>query len=352
MIPYYALIFLPIILNVFRIENQPEEKRRRNVIGVFFLILTLMLVLRHMTIGRDLAGYYSLFNSYIRTSFANASKSGVEQGYILLNQFVGLFTTEFQWVIVITGLLSILPIWYTYSKTIEDVPLTISLFLIMPTFVMVFSGLRQAISIALGFVAYEFVKKKKLVFFILVCILAMLFHKSAFMLFIMYPLFHAKITRKWLYAVVPAMLIIFLFNRPIFTFLNRVLASMYEGEISNTGAYMMLVLFVMFAIYSFAVVDESRMDAETIGLRNFLLLSVALQMFAPLHALAMRMNYYYLMFIPLLIPKIIKYRAPQWDKIVVISRYIMTLYFLFYFFDHAPSGNILDTFPYKFFWEV
>ena len=311
-----------------------------------------MLVLRHMTIGRDLAGYYSLFNSYIRTSFANASKSGVEQGYILLNQFVGLFTTEFQWVIVITGLLSILPIWYTYSKTIEDVPLTISLFLIMPTFVMVFSGLRQAISIALGFVAYEFVKKKKLVFFILVCILAMLFHKSAFMLFIMYPLFHAKITRKWLYAVVPAMLIIFLFNRPIFTFLNRVLASMYEGEISNTGAYMMLVLFVMFAIYSFAVVDESRMDAETIGLRNFLLLSVALQMFAPLHALAMRMNYYYLMFIPLLIPKIIKYRAPQWDKIVVISRYIMTLYFLFYFFDHAPSGNILDTFPYKFFWEV
>ncbi|MBR4881506.1 MAG: EpsG family protein [Clostridia bacterium] len=352
MIPYYTLIFLPIILNVFRIENQPEEKRRRNVIGVFFLILTLMLVLRHMTIGRDLYGYYSLFNNYIRTSFDNATKSGVEHGYILLNQFIGLFTTDFQWVIVVTGLLSVLPIWYTYSKTTEDIPLTISLFLIMPSFVMMFSGIRQAISIALGFVAYEFVKKKKLVFFILVCILAMLFHKSAFMLFIMYPLFHAKITRKWLYAVVPSMLVIFLFNKPIFTFLNRIFASMYEGELSNTGAYMMLVLFVIFAIYSFAVVDESEMDAETIGLRNFLLLAVALQMFAPLHALAMRMNYYYLMFIPLLLPKIIKYRAPQWDKIVVISRYIMTLYFLFYFFDHAPSGNILDTFPYRFFWEV
>ena len=70
----------------------------------------------------------------------------------------------------------------------------------------------------------------------------------------------------------------------------------YDASITQTGAFTMLMLFVMFAVFAFLVPDDATLDAETIGLRNFLLLSIVLQMFAPLHTLAMRMNYYYIIF--------------------------------------------------------
>ena len=115
----------------------------------------------------------------------------------------------------------------------------------------------------------------------------------------------------------------------------------------------MLILFVIFAVFAFLVPDETLLDAETIGLRNFLLLSVVLQMFAPLHTIAMRMNYYYIIFIPLLMPNIIRARSKKWEEVAVVARHIMVAFFAMYFFYNAYTGTgNLEVFPYHFFWEA
>ena len=59
----------------------------------------------------------------------------------------------------------------------------------------------------------------------------------------------------------------------------------------NISINLMLILFGAFVVFSFLVVDEKKLDEETIGLRNFLLMAFTLQIFAPLHTLAMRMGY-------------------------------------------------------------
>ena len=115
----------------------------------------------------------------------------------------------------------------------------------------------------------------------------------------------------------------------------------------------MLILFAIFAVFAFAIPDETLLDDETIGLRNFLLMAVALQMFAPLHTIAMRMNYYYIIFIPLLLPKIIEARSKTWSQVAIMGRHVMVGFFLVYFFYNAYTGtNNLHVFPYHFFWEV
>ena len=114
----------------------------------------------------------------------------------------------------------------------------------------------------------------------------------------------------------------------------------------------MLLLFTAFAIFAFLVPDESQLDAETIGLRNFLLLSLVIQMFAPLHVLAMRMNYFYIIFIPLLLPKIIACRSKRWNQVAVLGRHVMVAFFLIYFFAGAFRGSALHVWPYHFFWEA
>ena len=173
------------------------------------------------------------------------------------------------------------------------------------------------------------------------------------MILFMYPLYHAKITKKWLYAVIPIIVAVFIFNETIFRFLTAILAQYteYDGTISSTGAYTMLILFAVFTVFSFIIPEESRMDSETIGLRNFLLLALVLQMFAPLHVVSMRMNYYYIIFIPLLIPKIIEFKSEKWGEAAVVGRHIMLIFFLGYFFFNAYTGENLHVFPYHFFWE-
>ena len=75
-------------------------------------------------------------------------------------------------------------------------------------------------------------------------------------------------------------------------------------------------------------------------------------MFAPLHVLAMRMNYYYIIFIPLLIPKIIEYKSVRYRQVAILGRHVMVGFFLVYFFIAANSGHGLRVFPYHFFWEA
>ncbi len=350
MLPYYILIFLPILPLVTVIKGQNRLDQKRNAIDTFFAVYLLMLALRHESIGRDIHAYKILFSQYSTISWQEILLQ-IEPGFASISKIINMLGGDFRWVMLLSAIVSVVPIWITYRRANEDPFLAIVIFIVLPTFVMPFSGLRQAMAIGLGCVAYELTKQRKLILFLLTVLLAMYFHFSAFMLFFMYPLYHVRITPKWLLAVIPAMAAIFVFNEPIFKVLHLLIQDVYEAEITENGAYMMLILFSIFGVFAFVVPDEAEMNEESIGLRNILLMTIVLQMFVPLHNLAMRMNYYYIIFIPILIPKIIKLRSYRWGRVAVAARYVLMIYLIIYFFSHMPSGNILDTFPYKFFWE-
>ena len=155
------------------------------------------------------------------------------------------------------------------------------------------------------------------------------------------------------------MVAVFVFNAQIFGLLNTVLAQYDESyeaiQSASTGAYMSLILFAVFAVFSYIVPDESKMDAELFGLRNFLLLTVVLQCFAPLHTLAMRMNYYYIIFLPITIAKFVDVPQANMKRIAKIAAVIITAYFLCDFISTIYTGYVtgvsaLDTVPYIPFW--
>ena len=353
---FYVLLLLPLVIQHVTIKGHAIHYERRcgAALCLFFCILTALVMFRHSSVGADTNNYIRIFNKFSRTEWQNIAGTHYEIGFAVLNKIISVFFKNPQIYLAIVAVATSVLIFPTYKRLNADPSLTIVLFCIMSTFVMMFSGIRQMLAIGIGFIAYEFTRKKKLIPFVLMVLLAMTFHTSAFMLAFMYPVYHAKITKKWLYVVVPVLTVIFFFNRPIFSVLTAVIArfTAYEGSISSTGAYTMLILFAIFTVFAFLIPDESQLDAETIGLRNFLLLSLVIQMFAPLHTLAMRMNYYYIIFIPLLLPKIIECRSKRWNQVAVLGRHVMVGFFLLYFFYNASKGGNLHVFPYHFFWET
>lgn len=354
---FVFLLMIPVIIQHIGIKGYQidYEKKNKRALAFFFVWLTILAMLRHESVGNDTRNYIYYFDIIKSLSWKQAGNFSFETGFSYFNKVVSFISREPQFFLAVAAVVTAVLIYPTYRRLCIDTSLTIVLYCIMSTFVMMFSGVRQTLAIAIGFVAYEFTRNKKLIPFILSVILAISFHTSAFMLAFMYPLYHAKITKNWLYVVVPLLALVFFFNEQIFMVLGLILEryTEFDGSIEPTGAYVMILLFGAFVVFSYLIPDEKLLDEETIGLRNFLLLSLIIQMFAPLNSLAMRIGYYYIIFIPLLLPKIIQCRSKQWNQVAILARHVMVVFFLVYFFWNAmTSETSLHVFPYHFFWET
>lgn len=352
---FYVLLLVPMCIQHFTIKglNTNYESKNKKALAIFFVLLTILTMLRHETVGNDTKNYIAIFESYTNVGWKELSGLPLEIGYLYYTKFISLLSSNPQVFIAITSIIVIAMIYPTYKRLCADASLTITLFCTMSTFVMMFSGIRQMLAVGIGFIAYGFVRNKKVIPFIITVIIATLFHASAFMIIFMYPAYHIRITKKWLYVIIPILAVIFAFNKTIFTYLSIIVEqyTRFDASITQTGAYMMLILFAAFTAFAFIIPNESELDEEIIGLRNFLLIAFVIQIFAPLHTLAMRMSYYYIIFIPLLLPKIIEHRSERWKQVAMVGRHIMVIFFLIYFFINASRGDNLHVFPYHFFWE-
>ncbi len=311
------------------------------------LIFFCLLAFRGIQCGYDTKQYLRLFNEYSQKNILQLfSRYDHEFGYKLLNRLVGVVTKEYRVLLVITSAICVFPLWYFYRRESDNQLLTIALFMTVAPYMMYFSGIRQAIAISLGIPVWYAAKSKKPVRFVALVLLAMQFHSSAFVLLLLYPLYHLNITTKWLWFVIPCMLAVFVFRDAVFQLLFSLLWQEYHTT-SATGATNILILLVLFGVYSYIIPDDKEMDRDTIAMRNILLLSIVIQIFAMLHPLSMRINYYFLIFIPLLIPRIAKRSKQGYLQVAKVSVIVMTVYFLYYFINCViTDDDSLGIFPY------
>ena len=310
MMTYFALIFFSFLF-CFVAKSKKKGKlyigsgkkisENNLAISVFFLMLWFLLACRSVEIGTDTENYQFYFDRYKHMNFFRIVEKP-EPLFGVLNWLIGKVTNDFQIYMAIVAAINIIPIAFLYNQDKRHSYLKIILFVNMSVFVMLFSGIRQSIAMGIGLVAFHFVKKKKLVSFLITVIIALGFHQSAFILFAMYPLYYFRIKKKHIYYLIPLIAIVYIFNQRIFSrllIIMRLFGTKYDeyAEIGGTGAVMMIICFAAFTIFAYIIPDATKEDNEFIGIRNYLLLATLIQCFAPLHNWAMRMNYYYILFL-------------------------------------------------------
>ena len=360
---YYILLGTPVLLKIMLLflgkdnvlKKNDYLKAEKKIIAVFFIIFFFILALRRKDIGVDLSNYEFYFKRNAGLSYSDLTRFKTEYGYSALNKFVMDIHNDFQFYLGVVAFITVLPLGILYYQESENALLSIGIFINLSVFNMLFSGLRQSIAIAISVLAFYCVKNKKLLWFLLCVFLAYNFHRSAIVLLVLYPIFNIKLTTKSLIAIIPVMSVIFVFKEKVFNFLLTYFADDYNskyGVQESNGAYMVLLLFTLFLIYSFFMIDDSVADKEVLGLRNVMVLATCIQFFASLNTVAMRVNYYFIPLIPLLISKVY-YRANEENKkVVTAANIIMIVFFFGYFFYTAYTGSdILQIFPYKAFWQ-
>ena len=178
MFAYYLLVGVPMLLALlmYSIKYTHQLNRspyQREVIRAFFMIYFLLLAFRAEEIGADTWNYLSKFRNAKTTKWS-------DPGYDLLELLIHSITDSERIFLSVIAFITVYPIAKLYMEESESPVLTISLFLILPMFQMLFSGLRQAVAMAFVPAAYRCIQERKLLKFLILVWLASFFHRPSF----------------------------------------------------------------------------------------------------------------------------------------------------------------------------
>lgn len=363
MIPYYFLLIIPLYIASIEYvlwskqELSLKPKRLNTSIIVFFVLWCILLSCRSISCGADLKGYEYIFNTTATQSFSDIFRThSIEQLYYVFNWIIAQISLNYRLFLIIIAFLCTSIVGWFYWKESEFAPLTILLFVTNACYGMFYSGLRQSIAMLFVIPAYYLVRKKKIITFFLIVLIATFFHSSASIMFFLYPFFHTKLKSRSFFAIISFVVLFFLFKTQLFTaflpFLGNRFVERY-GVIYETNGYAVWILFMLFLFFSFVALDEKKMNSDHLGLRNVMLLMTLIQGFAPIHPLAMRMNYYFILLFPIIPPKLMATAKQENERIVKFIKWVMVLFFsafyLFYVCNESRDG--INIYPYTFYWE-
>lgn len=356
MVYYGAIIGLSVILYCMLRFGMKYRKKRADDITItfFFLSYLLLLCLRDESVGADIKSYsirFTLLQNLRWPDLFSYANTGVEIGYSLLNKVVGLLG-GFRLFLIVVSAIIVLPVLYLYRHEAEDAVLCIAFFLVTLLFGMFFSGLRQSIAIALGVFAFYCAKNRKKILFILIVLLAFTFHRTAILLLALYPVYHARITKKWLWFVIPILLLIYIYRVEVFKFVSRYLEgsvyTYYTLLTGTSGQFALSVLFVLLSVYSFVMMDETFADSECIGTRNILLLATTIHLFSSVNPVVARTNMYFILFIPVAITKVNSRCKKKYRQIEIVATLAMEAYFIAHFLMSSGSSTRFEEYMFFF----
>lgn len=345
---YGAIGLYAAFLSTLGVRN---NRRRKAVCAFAFLILALMFGLRHPYMGVDLGygtgtGYLASFKRIAGFSWKEAFQKdwlNYEQGYILLNKFMAIVSSNEQYFLGCCAVISLLPVMYVISKESSMPVFSIYLYMGLPAFLMLYSGMRQAIAMGLCSLAMMFINQRRPKAFILTVALASTVHYSAFIFGMAYPLYHLRMNSQVRIATIFIIPVVYVFRSKLFSILSKLFKE--NAVPDNNGAFMLAAVFALVYVFCVIYTDHSK---EENGLMNIYLVACCAQAMGGVYQTILRVGYYFMFSLVLLLPMMIHRQNERNARILMIC--IGTCFVLFGLSSIEgstwPRAN-----PYYWFWE-
>lgn len=364
MIVNLIVIALILIFGLLYSKGLKQEidspRNRKKYIQIISFILILQSGLRNVAVGDDTYAYFLKFEEVKRTSWSNIYESlreyyqlgiGKDPGYLVFQKVLQLFTDEYQVFLFIVAILFFVALGnFIYKNTTRLNDAIIAFVIYSVLFYSFFSitGIRQTIVTAATLYGYELIKRKKLLPFLILIVLASTIHKSVLIFIPFY--FIARINNpKYLYRGILLLFPVFMvYKNSIADYLK--LLGGYEDydQFKDAGTYTFTIMFLLISIVALWR-SKTVLKCNENGQYYYNAFSIAL-LFLPLtwvNPNAMRIVQYFSIFMMLFIPEIIH----SFQKVSIKIRkdiFRFTIILLIVLFLKSNWG---DKIPYGFFWE-
>lgn len=345
------------------------QKNKKYYLIMMFVILTFFSGLRGIDVGIDTKSYVAIFNQVnmqpLMDSFNN---SRIENGYILLNYVVGRFTDNPQAILLITSII----INYSFARAIYKYSdnVAISTFIhVMFFYNSTMNLIRQYIALSIFLFGLDYLLRKDRLKFILVVLVASLFHSSSLILiiFVIATSDYLK-EKKWLMGsvIVLASFGVYNFEYLVNVFVNffPVYARFLESSISTASSdisiinlilYIILLVLNMRQLYTLNTNEINREEFSNV-LRYKTILSIwqiLLIMFFIFSGrlwIASRFLTYFRPALIFIIPSVLKYLKVKKDLIYIylqMTVIVLAILWSYSMFATDPSGLL----PYYMFFN-
>lgn len=312
-------------------------------------------------VGVDFFTYLAWYNVYgfgnYVTSFASIFKQFLEPGYVLLNFIGGKILHMPNGIFVLCGIV-ICGLIYWLMKLYEDKfnPELMLFVFLMSYFGFACNGVRQFIAALIGLCGYKYLLDKEYKKYIIICLVAMLFHTSAIIMLMM--LLFRNISdydlKKFKTICVISGVIAVLFDR----FIVRIIAyipvlSKYSYTVGN-GSFNFRdsISFLLYLVPTLVIMEyfKHRVDADSDINKclAFFYLQIPFQCLGAMSISIERTSIYFAILQVIVMPAIVygdvNYRAKK-NRTVFLA---CTVWYLFYFIvmNVIIDGN--GIFPYQF----
>ncbi|NMA73042.1 MAG: EpsG family protein, partial [Bacteroidales bacterium] len=150
--------------------------------GIVFLTLWLIAGLRY-NVGRDFANYLREFNFLL---YGRVSWIDFEPGYRLLSSAIALFTTNAQYLFLVTSFITLWFVFKAIDKHSESFYLSLFLFVAMYFYFNSFNEVRHYMAVSISFYGTRYLAKRDFTKYAITIVIASLFHYSALIMLFAY----------------------------------------------------------------------------------------------------------------------------------------------------------------------
>ena len=294
---------------------QGSKNNKNKIIYVVFCaaILFLYAALRNPKMNIDIPGYVKNYNQYVRYSFQQIlqlfSSETKDPTYHMMGWLFSRVFSDAQYWIAFVGLIYIAAVAIVVLKESENPLISFILLIALGHFAFCLSGLRQCLALSFTMLSYFGIKNKKPLLFILMVLLGSLFHKSALVFLIVYPIARTKIGWMHLLTAVIAGVLFFGFQDSVRDIMAKFLMdTQYEGYIDNEISLTYSGLIIQGAVFLFCMIYRSKVIAKykyANVLYNLLFVGLVSQLFSSMIAEFFRITMYFSVFSIILVPLIL-----------------------------------------------
>ncbi len=346
-------------------------KKRKKKIPYWLLKIAAIIIpallagFRGNNVGTDVSSY--LVEDYRLAVASDSPIDYLASGYgeplflLLIYSAVKLFA-NFNVVLFVIQLL-IMILTYKACEDFEDSNGGVPVFLSYAFFLFIYYNqtlnlLRQSIALSIALLSYRYLVKNKNVPFLLLTVLACLFHKTALIMLLVWVIY--KLQQKMKYAeliiTVMALLVVLFFDQIIsagvyFGFLSRrYLYYIESGNVDVSLAYIGLSLLIIIGIiiYRKKLILRSKDNSLYIFMN---LINVILLLLSFKYNSAIRLTYFFgyvnVLLVPQIVQILIEHRRRKIKRFAII---VYTIYFVSLSFYHLVYYSKLEnhqTYPYR-----
>lgn len=356
MLPYIGLLSLMAVFGFLKYFCRWNTRQTAVCMAGWVMAgLWLLLAMRSPYMGTDLGYHREMTTGYMQSFHVIASMSptelfpftsylNYEYGYKLLNALVGWIWENEQFFLAVCAALSVMPVAQVILKK-SDAPLySCLIYFALPVYELLFSGLRQGISIGLCFLAVLSIQDHRPVRFALTVLFASLFHSSSLVFLLSYPIYHVRIPVSIRFVSIAAIPAAYLMRYQILDLYAKIFNA--KAMVDDNGA--LGLLFLLSLIYLVCSFFNDVQDDELNGYMNLFLVCCIIQAVANINASALRMGYSYLMPLVLIIPRV--FEKMEW-RIRVLAKWTVVIFFTFFVIRTVLMSSWSCMYPYIPFWK-